>query len=163
MSDQILESRAERHAFFKSISLFAGLDELALTNLEDAFEEQRWAEGQRIVAEGDTGHHLYVVRRGSAAAEMGEGADRLPLALFKPGDFFGELALLDGEPRSATVRATSTCQVLRLPRNLFLGLVDKHPKVLWNICLEFARRIRATSHLARSGAGKHKVHASRDE
>ena len=162
VSAQKPEETAARYDFLKGVLLFAGLDDKALVSLAEAFEDQSCADGERIVAQGDYGDNLYLVRHGSAAAETGDGYERTALALFRQGDFFGELALFDREPRSATVRAISPCQILRLGRSQFLTLVESHPQVLWNICQEFARRIRATSQLAHLKSTAGKLIASRD-
>jgi CRP/FNR family transcriptional regulator/CRP/FNR family cyclic AMP-dependent transcriptional regulator len=64
------------------------------------------------------------------------------LATLKPGDFFGEMAMLDGEPRSASVIASEQCTLLMLYRKMFIDILQRYPKITIQILIEMSRRLR---------------------
>ena len=110
------------------VSLFAGLDTEALTALASTLQRRRYAKGQFIFQRGDPGLCLYMVESGKVKivsfSSEGKG---LVLNLFGPGDFFGELALLDGEPRSADAVVQEPCQLLLLERDDFVRFLETRP------------------------------------
>ncbi len=134
--------------FLRSVSLFAGLDDDALADLQGALEDHFCADGETIVSKGDNGDGIYLLYAGLATALLRVGNNDKVLATFKPLDFFGEMAMFEDAPRSADVRAVGQCHLLKLSRDNFLRLIEQHPKVLWNLCVVFTKRLRATSLLA---------------
>jgi CRP-like cAMP-binding protein len=86
---------------------------------------------------------MYIVQTGALkVALFGESGRELTLAELKPGDFFGEMALLDNSPRSATVVAVSEATVLMLTRDAFSDHLRAHPQTALNILAEMTRRLR---------------------
>src|SRR5205085_9328797 len=82
------------------------------------------------------GHGLYIVARGHVGiSRQGPGGDELLLTLAGPGEYFGELALIDQAPRSAGATALDDCRLLFLPRDAFRAFLEAHPASLWT-CLE---------------------------
>ncbi len=95
-----------------------------------SFVPVRYEFGETIVAAGDPPDGFYVIRSGIARVlAVGDDGEEVPLNLLREGDSFGEAGLLDGSPRSATVRASSDVQALRLDASIFRALTRLHPSV----------------------------------
>src|ERR671911_2347314 len=87
----------------RKVNLFSGLDDRELENLADEFNERRFSAGDKIALEGEGGLMFFVVDSGEAAVEVhGE-----PVSTMGPGASFGEIALIDRRPRTATVTAAT--------------------------------------------------------
>ena len=95
--------------------------------------------GSTIVGVGQAGDAFYVVLDGKGSVRRGRGRPPAPIGI---GGYFGEMALLDGSPRSATVVAETDVACLRLSRNAFLDVVRKEPSVSVAILQALAERIR---------------------
>jgi CRP-like cAMP-binding protein len=91
-----------------------------------------------IAREGEPGVGLFVIVDGTAEVTIG-GAKKATLG---PGDFFGEIALLDGGPRTATVTATSDIEMLGLTEWVFRGLMQEHPSIAVKTLQQMASRLR---------------------
>jgi CRP-like cAMP-binding protein len=117
--------KRERDALAQ-VPLFSGLAPRYLRRLADLTEEHRYMEGSRVVREGDIGDTFYVILEGEAkvTSKSGRVVNRL-----RPGDFFGEISLLDGGPRTASVVADTPLVMLALPRAAFLKLIQQDPEV----------------------------------
>jgi CRP-like cAMP-binding protein len=108
--------------------------------LRQVARHARFAEfppGETIMVKGSRGDSLYVILSGEAMALRKPAARTLGA-----GDYFGELALLDGEPRSATVVATDHLHVMRLPRRTFLELLEENPTIAQTMLVELGARVR---------------------
>lgn len=101
-----------------------------------------------VFHEGDQGTSLFVVERGEVKIVLrsAEGKEAI-LGFRAAGDFFGEMALLDGEPRSANVIATEPCEVLILRRDDFLRFIAEHPNVAVGLLAILSQRLRSTTRL----------------
>src|SRR5579864_6741847 len=100
----------------RRVELFTGLDRVTLAKLAAHLQPQSFQPGAVIVRQGDIGDAFYLVARGSVgvyAVDNAGGEERL-LKLLHVGEPFGEMALLNDIPRTATVKAESACEVLRL-------------------------------------------------
>ncbi len=96
----------------------------------ESFTPMSFPFGAVVVREGDPADALYVVAGGRARAiKRGESDEEVPLGILKPGDTFGELALLEHSTRAATVRASSELEVLRLDRGIFHAMLEQHPEM----------------------------------
>ena len=103
----------------------------------------RFAPGELLVTEGEEAAAFYVLCRGEADVVKGVERDREQvMGHLTEGDFLGEMALLDGFPRSASVRAVSECECLVLVRWDFLALVRANPEVASAILPVLSRRLR---------------------
>jgi CRP-like cAMP-binding protein len=129
---------------FGSVSIFADLDPGGLAALERLAQERRYPDGSVIVSRDDPGDALYVLARGRVKVVLyGDSGREIILSIFKsPGDFFGEMSLLDGEPRSATVLAAEPSTLLVLSRRDFEAHVAAHPRTALRILRELSRRLR---------------------
>ena len=122
------------------VPLFSGLTSRHLKRLADLAEEVRFDAGTRIVQEDQPGGTMYVILEGEAKVTRGKRA----LNHLYPGDFFGEVSLLDGGPRTATVTAVTPVVAARLFRKEFDKLIAADPTVSVKILNELAARIRRT-------------------
>jgi CRP-like cAMP-binding protein len=117
--------KRERDALAQ-VPLFSNLSGRHLKRLADLTEEQRYMEGARVVREGDVGDTFYVILEGEAkvVSRSGRVVNRL-----RPGDFFGEISLLDGGPRTASVIADTPLTMLALPRGAFLRVLRQDREI----------------------------------
>jgi ATP-binding cassette subfamily B protein len=111
-----------------AIPLFAGVGTSALTSLANRLVIERYAAGEDVVAQGDEGNRMYVINRGQVEVLVGAGGTRR-VNVLNPGDYFGEMALLAGEPRNATVRATEPTELYSLSREDLTHLIQAEPTV----------------------------------
>jgi CRP-like cAMP-binding protein len=120
------------------VPLFAGLSRRQLTKLAKLASTKRYVRGSAVVKVGATGECLFVILDGRANVRA--GTRRIALGV---GDFFGEMSLLDGEPRSATVTAHTDVLVMMLPRRKFLKLLESEPGIAITVMATLSRRVRA--------------------
>jgi CRP/FNR family transcriptional regulator, cyclic AMP receptor protein len=108
--------------------LFEHADRQILQSLANGLRRRRFRRNEVIFHQGDPGDSLHVVAAGAVKIVLpsAEGEEAI-IATLRPGDFFGELALLDGAPRSATATALEPSETLVLPRPVFVGLLDTLP------------------------------------
>ena len=91
-----------------------------------------------LIRQGDAGDCFYLIQSGSVRVER----DGQELARLGPGDYFGEMAVLDQEPRSATLTASEDCELLKLDQEDFYELLHEHPELSQSIIRTLARRVR---------------------
>lgn len=136
-------------AALEQVKLFAGLAVEDLVALAANLQRRRYGKGQFIFQQGDPGLCLYLVESGKVKiASVSSEGKGLVLNLFGPGDFFGELALLDGEPRSADAVAQEPCQLLLLQRDDFMHFLEARPHVAIKLLATVSRRLRHTTQQA---------------
>ncbi len=102
--------------------VFAELSRDELKTLIEQSSRVSHEAGQRIISAGEAGYCMYVLLNGSARVTSLSGSDEVELAMLKPGDFFGEVALVDDGPRSADVTAIEACELLCITR-MTLGVL----------------------------------------
>ena len=125
-----------------SVPLLAGLETRVRRRLADIGKRRTYAADEAIVREGSTGTALYIVLRGKARVERGGEA----LGEIKAGDFFGELALIEEHPRSATVVATEETDCLLFPAWEFTSLLEEHPEIAVPIMRALISRLHRREH-----------------
>ena len=121
-----------------SVDLFQGLSKRELQRLLSMAKEMSFDDGATVVSEGDEDGRFYLLLEGSAKIVKGKRT----LATLGPGDYFGEISLIDGEPRSATVVTTSPVRALTLARWNFRPLLDEQPALTRKLLVEMCRRVR---------------------
>jgi CRP/FNR family transcriptional regulator, cyclic AMP receptor protein len=134
------------HDVLSDVPLFSELSKRHLRRVADLMEEERFHEGAAVVEEGDQGDSLYVILEGQADVVRGKRTVDHVL----PGDFFGEISLLDGGPRTATVRAATPLVVLAIRRKPFSHMLQQEPEIAVKVLSALARRFRV---MQRSLAG----------
>jgi CRP-like cAMP-binding protein len=122
------------------VPLFAGISAESMNRLADVAGEQEFAAGQFIVRQGQVGTGLYIVVDGSV--NVIRGGDDV-LATLGPGDFFGEMSVIDQQPRNASVQAQSTTTVLAVASWDLLGLLESDPALSLNLIKGLVARVRA--------------------
>ena len=123
----------------RNVPLFEGLDEDELTRLADRFQERTFSEGSAVVEEGATGTSFFVIGEGNASVSVG-GELRASLG---PGDYFGEMAILDDGVRSASVTAATDLRSYFLAPWEFRPFLEEHPEAALKLLTTLARRLRA--------------------
>ena len=121
------------------VPLFAGMPPRFLKRLADKMDEQRFMEGATIVRQGEPGDTFYVLVEGEAKVKDANGRT---LSRLIPGDFFGEISLMDGGPRTATVVAETNLTALALSRKDFGTLLQSEPKVTVGLLKHAATLLR---------------------
>ncbi len=135
----------------RRIPLFSGVSEEDLGSLAQLVIERRFPKNKTIVEEGLAGDYMYVIEEGQVKVTKlsSDGREKI-LELLESGDFFGEMSLLDSEPRSATVKTTSDCRIFALSRNDFLSLLKRSPNLAMAVIQELTRRLRQQDEQASS-------------
>jgi CRP-like cAMP-binding protein len=123
------------------VPLFAELSKRDLLALARSAKEVRHREGAMLAREGEPGLGFFLILDGTAAVTV-RGRDRAKMG---PGDFFGEISLLDNGPRSATVTAVTPIHVMGLTQWVFKRLVESNPTIALKMLKTMAARLRASS------------------
>ena len=123
--------------------LLSGLPADALARLATAARRRTYKRGEVIFHFGDPGDTLFVLETGRVKVfSYSDSGDEALLAFVGPGECFGELALIDGEPRSATVEALEPVEAVSIGRPAFLALVRDHPNTAEHLLHALAAKIR---------------------
>jgi CRP/FNR family cyclic AMP-dependent transcriptional regulator len=136
-----------RQELLAHIPLFESLTPQDIDALSNRLEEIAYAEGQVIFKQGDAGSSLFIIDEGAVEISYGEGRGRVALASLFNGQYFGELSLFDGAPRSATATATKPSRLIRLDRDDLVDFVNKNPSAALRIIAEMSERLRQTNEL----------------
>jgi CRP-like cAMP-binding protein len=139
----IRRTRRETAQALSVVPLFAGFTRRDLNRLAEETDVVSFPAGSMVVEEGLLGETMFVVLSGEAKVVKGKRR----LGTVRPGDFFGEVALLDGAPRSASVVAETPIVAIRLFRRTLLKTLEAEPQLALKILDALVRRVRA---LARS-------------
>ncbi len=130
--------------WLKRVPLFSACSTRELRAIAGVVKDVRHPKGTVIATEGDPGVGLFVIVDGEA--EVTIGGKRM--AILRRGDFFGEVALLDGGPRSATVTARTDMRLLGLTEWVFRGLLQEHPSIAVKTLETMAGRLRDATQAA---------------
>ncbi len=125
-------------ALLKGVPLFSQLSHRDLRHLATRAEEIHYGANRTIVSSGSHGASFFVIAEGSATVRRGNRR----IGSLGPGDFFGEMSLLDGRPRSATVVSDTPLRTIRITRTGFNKALDANPSMARGILAELAGRIR---------------------
>jgi CRP-like cAMP-binding protein len=117
--------------------LFAGLGREHLEDVLRVAQRVSFDTGQAIVERGDQGDAMYIMVDGAAEVDVGGRFHRL-----ERGDFFGEMAVLAGKPREATVKAAEPVEVLRIPADEFQAFLGQNPEVAVGMLKSLVERLR---------------------
>jgi CRP/FNR family transcriptional regulator, cyclic AMP receptor protein len=145
-------SSADTLSFLRSVRLFRNIEAPELVVLADSLREHPLRRGQILMREGDSGDEMFFVRSGSLVISKAvTGRVEQVLARVGPGDFFGEMALFDRSPRSATIQADSDTTLLVLDRPGLSKLTEVSPRAaaafFESLVLIFIERLRASGDL----------------
>ena len=120
------------------VPLFAGLDKKELQTIAATMRERRFAAGETVIQEGAGGAGFFVVEEGTADVSV----DSAPRGSIGPGDFFGEIALLTGSDRTATIVATSDMLCYGMTPWDFRPLVESNSTIAWKLLTAMAEKLR---------------------
>lgn len=132
------KDRALTVDLLKAVPLFSSLDKKHLQTLAKTAADHTYEAGTVIVPQGATGVGFYLIADGQVAVDKSGKT----VATLGPGQFFGEMALLDDQPRSASVRAVGRTRCLVIDRWEFWASVANEPEVLRTLLRETVRRLR---------------------
>lgn len=127
----------------EKVDLFANLPEKTLNEIEQLSVLRRYPKNTILFIEGDDSTHLYIVKSGKLCATVaGEDGREVILNYMGEGEYFGELALLDGKPRSATVKTVTPSEVIAVARSSFQELMRNNPQFVLHVTEELSKRVR---------------------
>ncbi len=127
----------------RRVPLFSELSEQELSGIADVAVPRSFPKGVRVFHEGDGSDACYIVRTGDLRVTREHPDGRaIALATLGPGDVFGELAMLDGEPRSASVEVLSECELLALPAADMRRMLAVAPETTVKLVIALVRRLR---------------------
>jgi CRP/FNR family cyclic AMP-dependent transcriptional regulator len=131
----------------KGVDLFSALDDAQLETISQMVIDKNYRKGDIILMEDDDSNQsLFIIAKGEVKVVLtAEDGREAILASLKEGDFFGEMSLLDGEPRSATVRAVEESRLLTIRREDFLLAMKKQPDLALTLLAEMSRRLRKSN------------------
>ncbi len=136
-------TRADVMAALCQVELFAGLDERTLQQIASVARRREFDRGELLFAEGDVADALLILVSGSVTVfRSSPNGGRAALHILEPPDVLGEIALLDGAPRSASVEATVPTRVLSLSRAEFLTVLREQPTVLEPLLWQLGAMVR---------------------
>jgi len=125
------------------LELLRELDAYELKTIANVTRPKLFKARQTVVRQGDVADAAFIIVHGRLeASTVGGDGKKAVLSVMGPSEVFGELAVLDGGPRSATVRAMEPTLVLAIERSGFEAALKKHPEVAWKISRALARRLR---------------------
>src|SRR5215470_14520286 len=125
-------------ALLGTLPLFAGLSRRDLSRISRLMREAEVPAGKRLASLGETGREMYVIVDGRALVTTRQGHQ----VHIGPGDYFGEMSLIDGEPRSATVEATTPMRLLILGYREFWQLLDESLPIVRKVVQTLSKRLR---------------------
>src|SRR5215210_5768371 len=122
----------------RQVPLFADLSSRDLRRVADSMQEKSFETGKQVVEEGKGGVGFFVILEGTARVTQG-GDDR---GLLTTGDYFGEMALIDGDDRTASVHAEGELRCVAMTPWTFRPFVKDHPDVAWALLTALVKRVR---------------------
>jgi CRP/FNR family cyclic AMP-dependent transcriptional regulator len=133
----------EKILFLQKVDMFEHLTVPELQKIAHITETDHYNDEEYLFRQGDPGNYAYIVISGEVEIffESGKGDPR-PLATVGEGTCFGEMALLDGEPRSAGARTVSECMLSRISRRDFIHIMHQYPAIALGIISQLSLRIR---------------------
>lgn len=132
-------TEVERSAALRAVPLFQGISEESLARLAAVTGEQSFGPGHFIVLQGQVGSGLYVILEGTVRIVLGS----TELTTLHAGDFFGELSVIDQQPRNASVQAVTQVRCLALASWDLLGLLEADNALALNLIRGLVERVRA--------------------
>lgn len=135
----------------RSVPLFASLDDTAATELRDLLSTKSVPQNTRLFRQGDQGDAMYLIESGRVRISIRDAEKQeVTLAELAQGDFFGEMAIIDGRQRSADARVIEDANFAILSRDAFLSFVRTNPDVALEMLSALTDRLRRTDELLRS-------------
>jgi len=122
------DARALRLASLRGVDFLATLPQDALERLAALSQARQFMAGEMVIRQGDTGHELFIIQSGEVTVLVGRSDGSVAeVARLGPGKFFGEMSLMTGEPRSATIQATRDCELVMVDKASFRAILAAAP------------------------------------
>jgi small-conductance mechanosensitive channel/CRP-like cAMP-binding protein len=134
------DSRADARAILRSEPVFNCMNDEQLETVLQNSQINRYGRGERLIQEGDEGDSMFIMLRGTAAVSIAKNGAGVRVGVMRQGDCFGEISLLTGEPRSATVRAESDCEVLEVSKPVMAEVLRESPQCMTGLSELLAKR-----------------------
>jgi len=129
--------------FLSSVSIFSDLSDSELDNIKTLCQTRKYPKNSMIILEEEMGDVVFIVMSGTVKiTRVNDEGKEVILAMLGSGEVFGEMAILDGESRSANALAQENCEVVTINREEFLNIIKTNNKVALNLMTEFAIRLR---------------------
>ena len=129
--------------FLRSVNIFSDLSESELVGIQDICTTRKYPKNSMIILEEEMGDVVFIVMSGTVKiTRVNDEGKEVILAMLGSGEVFGEMAILDGESRSANALSQENCEVVTINREDFLNLLKTNNKVSLNLMTEFAIRLR---------------------
>lgn len=128
----------------KGVDLFSRLDDHQIEMIAEVTNRRKYSREENIIHESDdSSHTFFLIASGEVKVYLSgvDGRETI-LALLNPGDFFGEMSLIDGEPRSASVKATTSSELIVIQRNDFIEKMRQFPDLAMSFLEEMSHRLR---------------------
>jgi len=133
----------EKILFLQKVDMFEHLTVSELQKIAQITETDHYNDEEYLFRQGDPGNYAYIVVSGAVEIFFEPSRGRVqPLTTVGEGACFGEMALLDGEPRSAGARTVSECMLSRISRNDFIHILHQYPAIALGIISQLSLRIR---------------------
>ena len=127
-------------AILRSEPLFECMNDAQLENILQHGQIHHYGRGERLIREGDQGDSMFVMLRGTAAVSVTKNGTGIRVGMMRQGDYFGEMSMLTGEPRSATIRADGDCEVLEISKEVMAEVLRDSPQCLARLSEVLAKR-----------------------
>lgn len=139
-----IDGRMNRVDFLKQTVLFGELSDAVLHRISQDVVERQFGQGEIIFREGDPGRVLFLVKSGQVRIFINglDGTETSVILLGRPGDIFGELAIIDGLPRSATAVAMEPTTLYTISREAFRDHMRQNPQLAMNFMQELSSKVR---------------------
>lgn len=146
------DARDEARAILRNEPLFQCLEDDQLNALVDSAQLNRFGRGERIIEEGADGHSMFILLRGSAQVSVSKNGSSIRVGVLRTGDCFGEMSLLTGEPRTATIRADHDCEVLEIGQEAMADIFRETPECMNQLSELLAKRRLETEGIVKDAA-----------
>ncbi|MEW6193736.1 MAG: Crp/Fnr family transcriptional regulator [Bacteroidota bacterium] len=130
--------------FLQYVPIFSDLDDVTIEKIEKIGTRKSYKKNDVILMEDEVGSALFVIANGKVkVARSSNDGREVILTILSESDFFGEMAILDGQTRSATVTAIEDSELFLIQRNDFITLLREHPEISLSLLQELTKRLRS--------------------
>ncbi|MGI9087129.1 MAG: cyclic nucleotide-binding domain-containing protein [Chthoniobacterales bacterium] len=146
------DSLTQARQILRAEPLFGCLTDAQLDTLVREAEASHFGRGEAVIEEGSAGDSMFVLLRGAAQVSVSKNGSLIRVGVLRQGDCFGEMSLLTGEPRTATVRAEKDCEVLEIEKPVMADLLRSSPECLNQLSALLAQRKMETEGIVKEAS-----------